>query len=123
MSERTVAFVRSLVERFPQALRPIFEEHIKDNFGEILPYLFIADICRHVESLFLFVSSGADVTFRKELENILSSLEEAYASGDNELQELISVSFLEHLPRPGEKGSEIRDMLGPRLSMQLKVIG
>ena len=120
MSERTIAFVRSLVERFP-TLSSMFDEHVKDN-GEILPHIFFGDLTRYVVSLLL---SGAGVARRRELEDILRTLEKAYASvGDeDELQELISVSFLEHLPRPGDEGSEVRSMVGPRLSQQLKLIG
>jgi hypothetical protein len=122
MSRRTEAFVRSLVERFP-ALRPLLHEHLADNFGEMLPHVFFGDLTRRVLSL-LDPSEDKEVFERRsELRDILTVLEAAYASGDEELQELISVSFLEHLPRPGEPGAAIRQMLGPTLSEQLLIIG
>jgi hypothetical protein len=41
MNEQTVAFVRSMVARLPN-LSELFEEHVKDNFGEVLPHVFLA---------------------------------------------------------------------------------
>ena len=122
MSKRTEDFVRSLVRRFPD-LEPLLEEHVADNFGELLPHVFFGDLTRWVLSL-LEPTAGPERFERgSQLRGILSALEMAYASGDDELEELISVSFLEHLPRPGEHHSEIRSMLGARLSAQLRVIG
>ena len=57
------------------------------------------------------------------LNDLLGELENAYQSGGEEVEDLISVSFLENLPRPGEAGSQIREMLGPSLHRQLDVIG
>jgi hypothetical protein len=57
------------------------------------------------------------------LSEFLEVLEDAYISGGDEIENLVSVSFLEHLPRPGEPGSEIRERLGPALRRQLAVIG
>jgi hypothetical protein len=53
----------------------------------------------------------------------LDVLDDAYVEGDKELQELISASFLENIPRPGEEGSQVREMVGPHLSSQLRAIG
>ena len=116
MSDRTVRFMRSIADQFP-AFEKLLEEH-RSDFGEILPHLAIADLERHAESLFLAGESG-----REELRAILVLLEEAFCSGDDELQELISVSFLEHLPRPGEPVAGIRDLVGPAMSEQLEIIG
>jgi len=123
MSERTTSFsfVRSLATRWP-GLGPILEEHINDNFGEILPHVFFGDLTRYVLSL-LGEASRGDEAARRELREILDYLEETYAGGDVELQELIFVSFLENLPRPDEDGAQIREMVGPHLRRQLLVIG
>ncbi len=121
MSERSVAFVRSIVARFP-GLTVLLEEHIKD-FDEVLPHVFFGDLTRHVVSLALLANTGGERAAAQELCGILDFLEETYAMGSIELQELISVSFLENLPRPSEEGSEIRAMVGPSLSHQLRSIG
>ncbi len=121
MSEQTVSFVRSTVARFP-SLSTLLEEHIKDNLGEMLPHVFFGEVARYILSL-LLAARGGGLPARRELRDILSYLEEAYAAGDEELRELISVSFLENLPRPGEAGGEVREMVGPNLRRQLQVIG
>ena len=118
MKAATVAFVGALVYRFP-VLRPLLQEHLDDQKGEVLPHLFIADVERWVET---GVKSG-DRTRREQVRALLDFLETAYSQGDADVEELISVSFLEHLPRPEETGSEIRSMVGPVLAEQLRVIG
>jgi hypothetical protein len=112
-SDKQVAFVRELVARFP-TLSPLLEEHIGD-YEEILSHVFFGDLTHHVVSLL--------PTASHELPAILAFLEETFAAGDAELQELISASFLENLPLAEETGGEIRDILGPKLTRQLESIG
>jgi hypothetical protein len=118
MSAATVAFVGALAYAIP-ALRPVLQEHLDDQEGEVLPHLFMADVERwiHLEVVNR-PKQSSDVVAR-----VLEFLEEAYALGDPEVTELISVSFLEHLPRPGELGSEVHTMVGPHLRHQLRIIG
>lgn len=121
MSEQAVSFVRSMVARFP-TLSALLEEHLEDNLGEILPHVFFGDVTRYVLSL-LLAASGGGLPPRRELRDILDFLEEAYSGSSEELRELISASFLENLPRPGETGARIREIVGPNLGRQLHVIG
>lgn len=125
MSETTIALVDRLVEQF-DALRPMLREHLSDNFGEVLPHLFFGDITRYAVSRTI-EAQGATVQARKaiqqELDELLHTLEQVYSEGNEELEELISVSFLENLPREAEPGSDIRLRLGPLLRQQLEVIG
>ena len=122
MSDHTVSFVRSMVERFPSLYGPL-EGHIRDNYGEVLPHVFFGDVTRYVVSLLLAARSGSNLPRRRELRDILNYLEEAYASGDEEVRGLISVSFLENLPRSDESGAKLREMVGPNLRRQLQAIG
>jgi hypothetical protein len=46
-----------------------------------------------------------------------------FAAGDEEIAELMAVSFLENLPRPGEPDHEVRELLGPRLRSELDRMG
>ena len=116
MSERTISFVRSMAARFP-GLEPVLAEHIKDN-QEILPHLFFGDMTRYALSS---VRVGRpDQT--PELHRLLDLLEEAFSGGDEELQELIAVSFLENLQSTGDKGAHIITMLGPNLTKQWHLI-
>jgi hypothetical protein len=125
MSELTIDFVERLANRYP-SLKPILDEHVSDNFGEVLPHVFFGDLTRLVVSEFTRVDSDelreADAV-GAEVRRLLAELEDAYADGGEEIQELIAVSFLENLPRPGEEGSGVRAWLGPELRAQLRRIG
>lgn len=125
MSEVTIDFIERLVDRFP-ALKPIFDEHISDNFGEVLPHLFLGDLTRYVVARFVEgegESPRQSNEAEQDVRRLLNELEQVYADGDGEIQELMSVSFLENLPRPGEEASGVRAWLGPEFSAQLRVIG
>jgi hypothetical protein len=114
MRGQQVAFLGALAWRFPP-LRAALDEHLADNGGEILPHPLMSEYERWAERA---LRAGDP-----SLTEFLDFLEEAYNSAGAEIEELISVSFLEHLPRPGEPHSELRDLVGPALARQLAVIG
>lgn len=109
-----VALLGALAWRFP-ALQETLQEHLADNHDEVLPHVLMADYERWAER--------ALEDAHPHLQEFLNALEDAYRTGDEQVQELISVSFLEHLPRPGHSGAELRDRVGPNLAEQLRVIG
>lgn len=109
-----VALLGALAWRVP-ALRAPLDDHLDDNEGEILPHPLMSEYERWAE--------GALHSDDSRLSEFLEVLEEAYTSGGDEIENLVSVSFLEHLPPPGETGSEIRERLGPALRRQLALIG
>lgn len=119
MNDKIKILAMSLVVKFPNLL-PLFEEHIADN-REILTHLFIADIERYTGALFL--KQASDQAAKAELRAILDELESIFKAGDDDLQNPISVSFLEHFPRPNEPGGGIRKLVGPSLAAELKIIG
>lgn len=121
ISIRTERFVAEIANHFP-SLGAALTAHKEDNFGTILPHVFFGDVTRWA-SLVTLATAAESLRHIKELTSVLGYLENAYSSGDEELQELISVSFLENLPRPGERGAQIRQLLGSALSAQLKAIG
>jgi hypothetical protein len=109
-----VTFLGALAWNIPP-LRSAFGEHLAENDGEILPHVLMSAYERWAEQ-----------AVAKEdplLDDLLAQLEDAYAVGGPEVGELISVSFLEHLPRPGEHSAELRDRVGPNLMAQLRIIG
>ncbi|WP_437438218.1 DUF7674 family protein [Arthrobacter woluwensis] len=106
MKSQTEQFIGNLVQAFP-LLRPILDESLEDNFGEMLPHLVMSDIVRWLAN-----RSPKD---RDVAGAILSWLECAYIEGSDEVQELIVVSGVEMIPDPGELGSYLRGLLGPRL--------
>jgi len=124
MNTETIDFVHALVEAFP-VLGRLLDEHIEDNFGEVLPHLFIADVARTAVSALSGTTSEVPLgPFDSALiKRLLAFLEDRYISDGPEVQELLAVSFLENLPRPEEQGSEIRNMVGPAMQEQLRVIG
>jgi hypothetical protein len=115
MSEKTVSFVRSMVVHF-SGLGTMLDEHIEAN-GEILPHVFFGDVTRYVVGLFRNSEASP------ELHDLLGHLEEAFQRDGPEVRELISVSFLENLPRDSEPGAGIRKLLGPSLANELRAIG
>ena len=119
MSAVIEAFVRQLAGISP-VLDAMLEEHLKDNFGEILPHVFLGDITRHAVAMCENAESGRSLGAQRELKSLLDSMEHAYATGNTEVQELIAASFLENLPANGEPGSALRLMIGPKLSGQLR---
>lgn len=114
MRSAQVAFLGSLAWRY-LALRRRLDEHLDDNEGEILPHVLMADYERWAEE-----ALRSDDPL---LTDLLDELETAYRTGGREVEELISVSFLEGLPRPGQPGAELRELVGPSLRKQLGVIG
>jgi len=118
MSASTVALVGALFYRF-KALRPLLQEHLEDQDGGVLPHLLMADIERWAEAE---IAKG-DGDARTFVQEVLDFLEDAYATQGAEVEELIAVSFLEHIPRPGEPGSQLRALVGPRLAGELRRLG
>lgn len=118
MSDTTTELVELLASTFPN-LQPTLEEHRDDNFGEILPHVFFGEVTRYMIRLV----AGNSTQEKAEVVSILAFLEREFAKGDSELCELISVSFLEHLPRTGELGAQLRLMVGPHLARELASIG
>jgi hypothetical protein len=119
MSEATIDFIDCLVARVPP-LQPILREHLSDNFGEVLPHVFLGEVTRYAVAEFVRSNPPGSVERRAspELESLLVELEAGVAAG-GEITELIGVSFLENLPRPDEPGGGVRDLLGPQLSSEL----
>jgi hypothetical protein len=118
VSASTVAFVGALFYRFKE-LRPLFQEHLDNQDGEVLPHLLMADVARWAEAEIVKDDDAARASVRE----VLAFLEDAFATQGSEVTELIAVSFLEHLPRPGEPASQLRTLVGPRLAEELRRIG
>ena len=114
MSAQTVAFVGWLCREFP-VLLPLLQEHLDDQNGEILPNVLLGEITRWLVCNF---------DSEPNVKEIVATLEHAYSGGESTgVSELVAVSFLENLPRPGEDGAEIRNEIGPRMKKQLEEFG
>jgi hypothetical protein len=80
--------VTALVEAVP-ALGPVVEEHI-ESYGELLPHVLFGDLTRFV----LAAAAKGDET---NVRTILDLLDTGMVSGDPDLVNLISASFVENV--------------------------
>ncbi|HEV2500238.1 MAG TPA: hypothetical protein VGY31_11730 [Terriglobia bacterium] len=105
-----------LLQSAPE-LRPLLDEHIQ-QYDELLPHVFFGDVTRFVMDR-VRTEGGAgnqDAVVRR----ILGFLEEAMASSDENVQELVSLSFLENLDPSDPAYEELKAMLGPNLRRELE---
>lgn len=119
MSVSTIALSKEIAG-LSATLAALLDEHTKDNFGEVLPHVFFGEVSRYAIALLQKSQSDNDLAVRRELRSILDTLEAAMAKRVPDVQELIAASFLENLPSKGGPGSELRGMLGPTLSSQMR---
>ncbi len=112
MSEATEAFVRNVVSTIP-TLQPMFEEHMRDNFEEMLPHMFFGDVARW------FDSELANDPKSPEAIRLAQYLESVYETAPEDVQNVIYVSFVENLENNGPGV----DALGPRLKEAAKELG
>ncbi len=110
----TVECVQRLIERVPE-LRGMYQQHVQFN-GELLPHVFLGEVCGYVEEQ---VRSG-DVTGQGLLRRIVDFFECAIASGDEDVQELISVSFVENLAWQEDVFERIEGLLGENLRREFQ---
>jgi hypothetical protein len=100
-----VELCEMVVKSFP-ALRPLFDEHLRD-YDELLPHVFFGDISRWVEKM--LVKRGHERT----LQRFFVELETIYGK-DDRAENVIAASLLENLwDHP-----EVRTYLGPKLQKQ-----
>jgi len=118
--EKTPPFGALLAE-VPE-LRPVYEEHLDDN-GDVLTHVLMGDVTRFFNQC-VPESSGDGPESRRAAEivrQILSVLEDAVASGDPGMRELVSASFLENLDQDASY-DEVTKLLGPNLQHQLELV-
>ena len=82
-------FVNLLVNRVPSA-RPIVDEHLADQEGELLLHLLMANLGRYVQSTF---DQGDMATS----DALLAVVDDALRRGDADVVNAVRVSFVENL--------------------------
>ena len=104
--------VAELLEHVPE-LKCVYDEHIND-YEELLPHVFFGDATRYVvqQAKDGFLASDQPVS------RILRLFEVAMA-GSEDVQELVSVSFLENLVGNEEVIRELASMMGPALKTEV----
>lgn len=87
-------------------MRPLLDEHLEDNDGELLPHVLFGEVTRWV---------GDNASARPAaIRVVLDLLESAWYTGEESVREVIALSFLEYLT-PDEV---VARQLGPRLSTE-----
>lgn len=105
-----------LLQSAPE-LQSLLDEHIQ-QYDELLPHVFFGDVTRFVMDRVRTEGRAAnrDAVVRR----ILGFLEEAMTSSDENVQELVSLSFLENLDPSDPAYEELKAMLGPNLGRELE---
>lgn len=102
----TVDFLWRLAEAVP-SLRERVAEHFERLNNRPLPHAFVGEI--------VFEAVGLVAAGRAEVVRPLLGFLEAEYGIDEDIDNVIAVSFVEMLPDRGESGAEILDLLGPKL--------
>jgi hypothetical protein len=97
---------RDLVSAFP-VLGSVMVEHLADQDGELLPYLFMADVARWADSS---LAQDPDTVGR-----LLDWLDREFTAAKPVEKDLIGLGFVETIPSP-PKGSALLVRLGPALT-------
>jgi hypothetical protein len=102
-----------IVAAFPQ-LVPVMADHVADQEGELLPYLFMADVARWAQAT--YPSDPALVG------DLVDWLEHEFVRAAAAEKDLIGLGFVETLPYPPE-GSALLLRLGPELTQVARDLG
>ncbi len=121
MSKSTNAFVLGLI-KIVTNLNRLYDEHI-DDYDKLLPHVFFGDLTRYIVELYESILDCSPAKMRwDELNTILAYLENGISGDNDEIQELIVVSFLENLDTTDSKLGELIEKFGPHLKKELKLI-
>jgi len=92
------------------ALQPLYREHT-DSDGTVLVYPFFGDMTKLIQT---WAAHGARER-RRDVRRILDLLEEALSSRDSDLDDLVSLGFVELLDPKAPGYDDVRSAMGPRL--------
>lgn len=103
-----------LVKTVP-GLRGAYDEHMRFTDGELLPHVCLSELTHVLEQ---WTVSGSDQA-RDEVRRAVAILEEAFGSGNSDVLDLVSLSFIENLDAESAAYPQIRLMMGPGLRGEL----
>ena len=110
----TKNLVTQLLDRVPD-LKSTYDEHLRDNH-ELLPHMFLGDVTRFV----VREMRSQEARPSKPVRRIIEFFEQCMASGDEQVIELISVSFLENLLGEDDILANLKKLMGPNLAKQFE---
>ncbi|QIK62565.1 hypothetical protein G7068_04580 [Leucobacter viscericola] len=83
-------FCVALVNAVP-ALGPLMQEHLEDEFGEILSYIFLANVARWAEA--------NAIEHEEDVHQIISELNRGLNEGEGDIPNLVAAGFVEAMSR------------------------
>lgn len=92
MKNNQINLIQKVTSKFP-FLECVLQEHIR-AYDEIIPHVFFGELTRFIVNM--AKTSKLTGNFNN-LDNILKYLEEVYKSKEQDLRNLIEVSFIENL--------------------------
>lgn len=107
-------FSKFLLESLPE-FKIAYDENLKDNEGEILPYVIFGELTR------FFINEFEKENF-KLCDKIQKYLLDLLSQNDLELNNLVSFGFLENLHQAENDYEKIKNNLNPILSNILNEI-
>ena len=91
----TVEFIERMLEAVPD-LRPVYQEHI-DEFDELLSHVFMGRVDDFVTDLLVRDHLNGTNDGEVKVANLLAIMEDGLKNGDEDVDNMICVSFLEYM--------------------------
>lgn len=119
VKQENVAFIRKLVQGRPE-FEPVYQEHVTDNYGEVLPHMLMGDFTRwFIDQCRIAIGLPETAADRTRVRRLAQFLDMEYQSGPHYIRELLFVSFLENLHLAGRDYDLVKSFLGPVLRSEL----
>lgn len=111
-----VQFMNEIAAAFPGAAR-VIRARRQEERGDLLPHMEMSDLIWWAGETYASSQSLDESSrhARRELEDFMRMLEERFEVGDQDVDNLIAVSFLEGLAQTRESLPGLRRLLGPRM--------
>lgn len=110
-------FFDSLLEKVPE-LNSVYEEHLSD-YDELLPHVLMADITRFILDL---LDKDHNQSNEEKISIFLRHFENALKLGDEEVKNIVVVSFLENLEQDSPSYDLLKSRFGKELQNSLRQI-
>lgn len=106
-------FVQQLL-RIDQDIKVLYNAHI-DTYGQLLVFVFMGELSHWFIELYKKWSGAKTTGDLVKWSRFLKVLESAVASGNEGIEEIVAVGFLENLGNSGELEEQIASQLPPLL--------
>ena len=107
-------FVDGLLQGIP-GLRTLYDKHIRD-YDSLLPHVFMGDVTRFA------IADSDKPQSRDTISALFEQLESGLQAGNDEVTELIVVSFVENLVGEQISLKSLKPLMGPLLKSEVEHI-